>query len=235
MRVLKVLIAEDEVPALKRLKRQLSQLPYIDVIGHANTGLEALLVAKTLDADVMLLDIQMPGINGIEVAKQLNDRCLVIYTTAYKQYAVEAFEHAAVDYLLKPYSISRLEEALSRARQRLNTTTQIEHVKRIKVSIGKTDRYFSLNEVTHFSSFEGVTMVNGGHGCLPIDTTLSAIEVELPDYFVRVHRNAIVNIHKIIESKRQLNGTLSLRLLNQDSTVLTSRNGARKLRTSNLQ
>jgi two-component system LytT family response regulator/two-component system response regulator LytT len=231
MSVIRILIAEDEAPALNRLKRQLSQCSDIDIIGQAETGPEAIQLANELKPDLLLMDIQMPGVNGLNVIKELKGRCLVIFTTAYNQYAVDAFEQAAVDYLLKPYDLTRLQLALERAKERLIERNERQKHSYIKAVTGQRSQYLALTEITHFHVSAGTTWVHCSNKTYLIDQSLSCLEKTLPPFFVRVHRNAVVNSHKIKETQRQLNGTLKLSLSGVDAWLTTSRNGARKLKT----
>ena len=121
-RVLRVLIVDDEYPARAELRYRLSREPDVEITGEAATAREAMRLIEALDYDVVFLDIAMPGLSGLELAARLKSRPnapYVVFTTAYDEYAVKAFEARALDYLLKPFSDDRLREALDRVRERL--------------------------------------------------------------------------------------------------------------------
>ncbi|WFO20696.1 response regulator [Pseudoalteromonas sp. H100] len=107
---MRILFADDELPAREKLNHQLSLMEHVDVVGIATNGKEAIALINELTPDVVLLDIQMPEINGLELIDLLNYQPIIIYTTAYDQFAIEAFEHASTDYLLKPFPIARLKK-----------------------------------------------------------------------------------------------------------------------------
>jgi DNA-binding LytR/AlgR family response regulator len=228
---MRILIAEDEIPALNRLKRQLSQCSDIDIVGQAETGPDAIHLVNELKPDLLLMDIQMPGINGLNVVTKLEGHCLVIFTTAYNQYAVDAFEQGAVDYLLKPYDVARLQLALERVRERLTEQSGRQKQSRIKAGVGQRTHYLELTEITHFHVLSGTTWACCSNKTYLIDQSLNHLEKILPPSFMRVHRNIIINSHKIQESQRQLNGTLKICLSGVEVWLTTSRNGARRLKT----
>ena len=116
---MRVLFADDELPAREKLSHQLSLMEHVELVAMATNGKEAITLINELTPDVVLLDIQMPEINGLELIDLLNYQPIIIYTTAYDQFAIEAFEHASTDYLLKPFPIARLKKALAKAQQQL--------------------------------------------------------------------------------------------------------------------
>jgi DNA-binding LytR/AlgR family response regulator len=117
---MKILIVDDEPPARAKLRRLLTAMPDIDVVGEAGDAAEALTLLQHLQVDAALLDIQMPGISGLELALALPPQLLCVFCTAFDQYAVKAFELNAVDYLLKPFSAERLAETVQRLRLRMS-------------------------------------------------------------------------------------------------------------------
>jgi DNA-binding LytR/AlgR family response regulator len=125
----KLFLVEDETPAMQRLQDLLSMLPGIDIIGQTDSGKEAIEQINTLKPDGVILDIHINDISGIDVLPLLTHRPVIIFTTAYDQYAVQAFEQGAVDYLLKPFSADRLKAALARAREKHNAqSAQLEEI-----------------------------------------------------------------------------------------------------------
>ncbi len=115
MKTIRALIVDDEAPARERLRRMLADVQVVEVVGEAETGEQALELYAELKPELVFLDVQMPGLNGLEVAQTLKDTSAIIFVTAYDEYALQAFEVNALDYLLKPFSRKRLEEAVSRA------------------------------------------------------------------------------------------------------------------------
>src|SRR5690348_12064128 len=113
---MRILIVDDEAPARARLRQMLAEQPDVEVAGEAGTGVDAMQLASQVKPDLLLLDIQMPGCSGLDVAACLSPRPHIVFCTAYEQYAVDAFELNALDYLLKPISRARLAQALDRVR-----------------------------------------------------------------------------------------------------------------------
>ena len=118
--VVRTLIVDDEAPARERLKRYLGELDDVEVVGEAADGVQAVALIEARSPDLVLLDIQMPGLDGFGVIEALEDPPAIIFVTAYDQYAIRAFEVHALDYLLKPFSRERLAKAIGRAREALD-------------------------------------------------------------------------------------------------------------------
>ena len=133
MTKLNVLIVDDEPLALRLLKSKLSKIEGIEVIGECKNGREAIKATLDLSPDLIFLDIQMPGINGLEVVKKLQSDVvpLIIFTTAYEQYALDAFDVHAVDYILKPLDDERIQRAIERAKQRMQASTDLQQKPKI--------------------------------------------------------------------------------------------------------
>ncbi len=218
------LIVDDEPLARARLNAQLAELHLGKVVGEAGSGIEALRLINALAPTVVLLDIRMPGMNGLEVAQhigRLSAPPAVIFTTAYDEHALAAFDLHAVDYLLKPIRAERLCAAVVRAR--LLSAAQLQ---------GITDGVPTLATRTHFSAYTAgvlrvvplqdvrylqvdhgyVTVVHVG-GELLIDGTLRTLEVELATDFMRIHRHTLVAVAHVLEFKRNRlgNGSVILR------------------------
>jgi two-component system response regulator AlgR len=197
-----VLIVDDEAPARDRLRRLLEEGEHV-VVGEAANGEQALEMAQQLAPDVVLLDIRMPGLSGIETARHLNTfekPPAVIFATAYDEYAIEAFEASAVGYVLKPVRRERLDQALELAR-RLHNSTLSEVAE--KSGLGDSRQHLctrSLGELklipvsdVHFILADQ-KYVNVFHasGQDLIDDSLKSLEDEFPDILVRIHRGALV-------------------------------------------
>lgn len=201
---LRVLIVDDEAPARMRLRDLLGDIATTqpsELIGMAANGVEALRLLDTAEVDVVLADIRMPVMDGVELARHLahlESPPALIFTTAYDEYAVSAFELAAADYLLKPVRAERLAEALARARKRLPTDGQT-----LSVLAPGARQHFSVTERGRIllvpvvdvlflrAEQKYVTATTMAREFL-LDESLVQIEQEFPDRFVRIHRNCLV-------------------------------------------
>lgn len=192
---LRILIADDELLARKRLHRLLSAIPDVEIAGECQSGEEVLAFVKSQPVDVLLLDIQMPGLTGLE-AKALMpaDGPYVIFTTAHPEHALEAFDVGAVDYVLKPVEAARLQKALERARGQRSRPAD-EAPGRLAVPTRRGIVLLDPLAVSH-ATFDGslVTLFTKD-GALLTDFTLQDLESKLPaGRFERVHRRALLNI-----------------------------------------
>ena len=201
-----ILIVDDEPLARTRLSRMLAEMDGVEVVGEAGCGREAIAQTDALNPDIVLLDIRMPEMNGLETAmhlSRLERPPAVIFTTAYHEHALDAFEASAVDYLLKPIRRERLAEALGRAR-RLNRAQLLdlgqagggEDTARarthVSASIGGNLQLVPVEEVVYFRAEEKYVVVRHLGGQLLIDDPLKSLEAEFGDRFLRVHRNSLV-------------------------------------------
>lgn len=228
--MLTVLIAEDEKPARDKLKLQLSHCDEVKLIGEAKDGQSAIELINTLKPDLVLLDIKMPYLNGIEILDVINHQCHIIFTTAYDNYAIKAFEKAAVDYLLKPFSLQRLKLAL--ARITISSQCNSEEIldKPLSSRVGNKTRLLPLSDISAITSEHSQITAYVKSIGYPLDYSLDELEIRLPNYFVRVHRGCITNINHIREIQRWLNGNLLLKFNNNDIEITTSRTGTGKLK-----
>jgi len=198
--MLKVLIADDEAPARSRLKDLLTDIGNIQVCGEASNGLEVITLTEKLKPDVLLLDIRMPKMDGIEAAKHLQGLAqppAVIFTTAYDSHAVTAFEMSAVDYLLKPIRLERLQAALLKAGKLLPAQlSEIDKLsaKRTHLSISERGRILlvPVAEIIYLrAELKYVTVRTAQHTYL-IEASLTQLEQEFSTTFIRLHRNCLV-------------------------------------------
>ncbi|EAW28137.1 Response regulator of the LytR/AlgR family protein [Alteromonadales bacterium TW-7] len=245
---MRILFADDELPAREKLSHQLSLMEHVDVVGIATNGKEAIALINELTPDVVLLDIQMPEINGLELIDLLNYQPIIIYTTAYDQFAIEAFEHASTDYLLKPFPIARLKKALAKAQQQLDQQRAHTHVtscagepaftlteSSLNKLVSKSgERIFLLSpsDIKFIKSEQGNSLAWNGETFNHLSDTLDQLEHALAMHnFVRIHRSYLVNIDHIKEIQRWFNGKLMV-IVNDDvkSELSTSRAGADKLK-----
>jgi two-component system LytT family response regulator len=194
----RVLVVDDEEPARRRLVRMLERLGGIEVVGEAGDGEQALAMVRERAPELLLLDIDMPEMDGLELA-ELPGLPPVIFTTAHAEHAVRAFEVAAVDYLLKPIARERLAEAIERARARMGrlavASPMAEAPPRITARSGGTVHVIDASEITRFHATDKVTIFVHEGRELVLDDSLSALEVRLgPHGFFRTHRSELVSL-----------------------------------------
>jgi two-component system response regulator AlgR len=213
---LKILIADDEAPARNRLRELLADIPNVSLIGEARNGKETLLLAQENLADVMLLDIRMPQMDGIEAAEhlqKLNPPPAIIFTTAFDAYALQAFDMNAVDYLLKPIRLERLKTALNKARALL--PAQLAAIKplqprRTHFSVSERGRVIlvPLHEVIYLRAELKYTTVRTKEREYLIEDSLTSIEQEFGEQFLRLHRNCLVAQASVLgyEKRADTNG-----------------------------
>ena len=235
---LKVLIVDDEPPARERLRALLAELGEAEVIGEAATAAEALSHTHDLAPDVVLLDVRMPGMSGLEAARHLNvldEPPAVIFTTAYDQYAVEAFDAHAVGYLLKPVRKEQLAASLARAgrltRAQLQTLAAAG-ARRSHIAARRRDglRLIPLEEVQYFLADQKYTTVRHVGGEDLIEDSLRLLESEFGAAFVRVHRNALVAVKYLERIERSAEGQYFVRLRGCEAPLQVSRRMAGELR-----
>jgi two-component system, LytTR family, response regulator AlgR len=235
---LKVLIVDDEPPARERLRGLLTEIGDVDVIGEAANGAEALSCVHDLAPDVLLLDVRMPGMDGLEAARHLNvldEPPAVIFTTAYDQYAVEAFEAHAVGYLLKPVRKEQLAAALTRAgrltRAQLQTLAAAG-TRRSHLAARRRDglRLIPLEEVQYFLADQKYTTVRHLGGEDLIEDSLRLLESEFGASFVRIHRNALVGVKYLERIERTAEGQDFVRLRGCEAPLPVSRRMAGELK-----
>ena len=202
---MKILIVDDEKPARDRLARMVGELKEHQLVGEAVNGLEALGMAQSLEPDIVLLDIRMPGMDGIEAARhiaRLDEPPAVVFTTAFSDHALEAFETHAVDYLLKPVKQDRLQAAMDAAIR--PTRAQASHSD--EVLSGLDDRQHicarvrgslvlvPVDDVYYFHAEQKYVTVRHAEGEVLIEDALKNLENEFDERFFRIHRNALVSI-----------------------------------------
>ena len=206
--VLKIVIADDEQPARDRLRQLLDDLDAYDVVGEAANGQEAVVLAAETHPDIVLLDIRMPGMDGIEAAHHLNSLDAppaVVFTTAYDEYAIDAFEARAIGYVLKPVRRDRLASALEHAaRLAANTLNDIARASQLEPrrkhvcarSHGQL-KLIPVEDIYYFQADQKYVCVYHANGQDLIDDSLKSLENEFADDFVRIHRAAVVAVAMI--------------------------------------
>lgn len=230
---MRVLIVDDEAPARRRLAQMLAPYSDVQVAGEAETGLQAMERVRELRPDVVLLDIQMPGCSGIDVAASLPvPRPHIVFCTAFEEHAVDAFELSAADYLLKPISRARLEKALERVRVRGPAGGEANPklpATRFLVRNGSHYAVVRESAVLYFESEDGLTRLVGESGRHWMDPTLNDLEVRLdPARFFRISRAHVVNLNCVAEVFPQESGTGEV-LMSDGARLTVSRRRYRDL------
>jgi two-component system LytT family response regulator len=242
---LRTVIVDDEAPARERLRNLLAENELVELIGEARDGAEAVDIIEELSPDLVLLDIQMPVLDGFEVIETLDAPPAIIFVTAYDEYAIRAFEVNALDYLLKPFSQERLERAITRAHEEL--TAGREFASRIgplleslreekrhltRVAVRKAGRFLvvDVRDIVWMEAQEGGVLIHVGPEEHAVSRTLTQLEARLdPGMFFRAHRSIIVNLDRVKEIVPWFAGTHRLRLTT-GAEVDLSRSRAKELR-----
>jgi two-component system response regulator LytT len=256
---LRAVVVDDEALARDELAFLLGQAGGIEIVGQAGDGVEALSTIERLQPDVVFLDVQMPGLTGFEVARQLLDgepASHIIFVTAFDQHAIEAFEVNAVDYLLKPVDPSRLDIALQRARRRISSerppigeatpigAEQLERIvqlvaerqsrrERMAIKVGERFLLVQAEDIFYASlADESITVATAQYVGTSNYRTLDELQARLdPSLFWRVHRSHLVNINKIKEIVPWFSRNYILRMKDEKGTEIpVSRTQTRRLR-----
>jgi two-component system LytT family response regulator len=235
----KAIVIDDE-PAARRLMKNLLQEhnDVVEIIAEANDGKEAIEKIERLKPDLIFLDIQMPDLTGFEVIEQLTERPNIIFTTAYEQYAIKAFETFSIDYLLKPIKEERLQKSIEKLKQfgRLNHTINVNGLQEIirqfqapkkatALPIKTGDRIILLRyeNIVYFEAQDKYVCVFTTEGQKHLtDQPLSALAEKLPSPFCRIHRSYIINKEKIKEMHRHFSGRYLFIMDDKAATRLTS-------------
>jgi DNA-binding LytR/AlgR family response regulator len=226
----RAVVAEDEHVLRDELVSHLAQRwPELEIVGSAGDGIEALDMVRRLRPDVLFLDIQMPGLTGIEVARQLNGKVHVVFVTAFDEHAVSAFEQGAIDYLLKPYELDRLSVAIERVKARLSdppadaladVLSELERIRKsdsylkwIKASAGSEIRLILADDIVFLQADTKYTTVATADGDAIVRMSLRQLLGQLdPELFVAIHRSTIVNVRFVRSIRRGLDGSMLLAL-----------------------
>lgn len=248
--VVRALICEDEPLAVRAIREYLRGVRWIDVVGEARDGQEALRLIHKLEPDLVFMDVRMPGMTGVEVLQAVEHRPAVVFTTAFDEYAIPAFDLGAVDYLVKPFGRDRLLETLDRVRVRLVGQGRAAGAQAsaagTQVSAAGTPvqpfavRLFArhkgatvpvpISEISRVEALAGGVALVTATGTFELDGTLAELEKRLdPRDFVRVHRAHLVNLAHVTSIRRYDERRLSLRL-DDGFTLVASRRGSQALR-----
>jgi two-component system LytT family response regulator len=241
--MIRILLVDDEELARSTMRRALAVVPDLEVAGEAGNGAEAIEAIAELRPDVVLLDIEMPGFNGFEVVQQLVDPPIVVFVTAYDEYAVRAFDANAIDYLLKPVQPERLEKTIARVRERLKARTPEDRkgvaeiarqrggpIRRLAARRGKRIAIVPLRDVNRIEIDDKLVFACTATERLLIEKTIGELETLLePSGFLRISRGELVNLEKVTELMPWFSGTWRVRLSNGEERDV-SRERAKQLK-----
>lgn len=238
MKSLKAVIAEDEPVLRQELKETLAKLwPELVICAEAEDGIEAAHALEEHGPDILFLDIQMPGMNGLEVARQASGRCHVAFVTAYDKYAVAAFEEGAVDYVMKPFSPARLATTVARLRKKIESVPANldgllkaliksgarEYLRWITVSHGSDLRLITIEEICYFQAADKYTRVVTPEQESLVRRPIKELIDELdPNTFWQIHRGTLVNVNAIAGMTRDMGGHLRVKLKQRKETLAVS-------------
>ena len=222
---MKVLIVDDEKPARDRLRQLLDDFGSYEVVGEAGNGEDAIAEAARARPDVVLLDIRMPGLDGIETAHHLNameNPPAVVFTTAYDEYAIDAFDARAIGYVLKPVRRERLERALEHAgrlsgpalRELADDSKMETRRNHVCARLHDELRLIPIEDIRFFGADQKYVCVHHANGRDLIDDSLKSLEDEFADRFVRIHRSALVAVDQIEKLEKLADGKTHVVLRN---------------------
>lgn len=245
MKQVTAIIADDEENLRIGIVTLLEQLwPQLHIKGLAENGIEALSLIEKTKPDIAFLDIQMPGMTGVEVANKVAGLCNVVFITAYDQYAVQAFESEAVDYILKPVTKNRLQATILRLKKQLDAKDEIvdveekikkviqvlenrhstDYLRLVKVKTGDELHFIPVTQILYYKAEDKYTIVQTKTHEFLIKTPIKELENVLdPKQFWRVHRSSIVNIDKIKVIKRSFTNQMMVEFDGIDHTIAVSR------------
>lgn len=240
MSAFKAVIAEDEPELRAELKETLAAVwPELIICAEAEDGIQAIHAMSAHAPDILFLDIQMPGMTGLEIAQQVSGKCHVVFVTAYDQYAVAAFEQGAVDYVMKPFSPARLATTVARLKATVESApanldgilkalaARIEHGKEylrwITAPEGHNVRLITVEEICYFQADNKYTLVVTQDTQSLIRRSIKELVDEVdPNLFWQIHRSTLVNVNAITGVNRDFKGHLRVRLKQRKETLAVS-------------
>lgn len=245
MNKIKAIIVDDEELGRDLIREYLQEHPEVIVKAECKDAHEAISAIDKFDPDLLFLDIQMPEINGFELLQMLDKIPHIIFSTAYNQYAIKAFEVNAIDYLLKPYTQERFDKALKRVEQQIvndsrvdkNIVKLIEHItpakkflKRLLINEGEKIIIVNMENICWIEAQEDYVNIHTQKEEHLFNQSLSTLETKLdPELFLRVHRSYIINLEAVKELQPWSNNRLKC-LLRDGNEIILSRSGTRRLK-----
>ena len=250
--MIRAYLVDDEPPALDRLARMLERTGRVQIIGSSTDPVNALAEVSTRRPDLLFLDIHMPGLSGFELLAQLPVQPLVVFTTAYDRYALNAFQTNSIDYLLKPIEPEQLDRALAKAERfgghaaqdagvgaalarivaMLGPKTDQSSLSRLASRVGDKVEVVDLRQVTHLFARDKLTFAATADRDYVVDLTITELETRLnPARFVRIHRGVILNLDHLLDLHADFGGRMVARVKNAGTTELpVSRDRVRTLK-----
>lgn len=238
MKTYTVVIADDEPNARAYLIRLLQNDEQINLLKECKNGVEVSSFIEKIQPDIVFLDVEMPGATGLDVVKKVSDNTAVIFTTAFEEYAVKAFEFKVLDYLLKPFDEDRFKVALKRAKDHVELNKQQEFTQKMfsmledykskqsselrAIELKKKGFIEKVNveEINYVEASSVYAELNTDKGKELYRSSLQELEHKLPDHFLRIHRAFIINLNKISEVRYNNNNTYDFHM--KDGTSITS-------------
>ena len=244
---MRAIIADDEQHLAEDLRRRLGLLwPELHIVAVLHDGMATASALADLTPDIAFLDIRMPGQSGLEAVRAARVDCRIVFVTAFDDHAVQAFEQAAVDYLLKPVSDERLARCIERLKQRstaapdalmvrlqqlLATSQKPEPLRFLRIQVGESVRMVAVEEVCYFKAADKYTMVLTRDTELLLRTPIKDLLAQLdPGLFWQVHRGTLVNVKQIVSAHHTLLGKVSLTLRHRPEKIAVSRSYAHLFR-----
>ncbi|NQU88498.1 MAG: response regulator transcription factor [Mariniphaga sp.] len=235
----KTVIIDDELPARLRLKQLASEYPGIfEIVGEAENGEQAVEIITRLKPGLIFLDIKMPGLDGFEVLKQIPYMPIVIFCTAFDEYALQAFDSFCADYLVKPLTKERFSQSVEKLKQfngqisntniyklieKLSSDKKYEEVTSIPVKVGDRIIFVRLDEVSYLKANEKhISIVTKHAKTYILDSSLKKLEEKLPDCFIRVHKSFIINKNLLKEVRKHFNNRFVLIMDDYEQSRITS-------------
>lgn len=244
MTKIKCVIVDDEELARQLLAEYLGEYDNIEIVADCGSGRDAIRKIDELEADLVFLDVQMPGIDGFDVLENLKSDPFIIFCTAYDKYAIKAFEKNTIDYLLKPLDKARFDLAISRATERIRNnesnfmhiledlTTKSAQTFSNNLFVQKSEKLVNLpvQNIVHLEASKDYTIISTKSEQFVSSTGISKLEEKLdPEIFIRIHRSTIINLQKLTEIEKFGSGNLAARMEN-GKTFAISRSYAKSIR-----
>jgi two-component system, LytTR family, response regulator len=242
---MKVLIIDDEPLAIQIVKEYLSSHDEIEIVGECNNGFDGLKAINDLKPDLIFLDIQMPKLTGFEMLELLDNPPMVVFATAYDEFALKAFENNAIDYLLKPFSKSRFDQALQKVMKQFaekpatapnydklieNVNTAKDKLERVVVKESGKILIIPVCDVYYIEAADDYVVISSANKEYVKNSTMRFYEEKLPtDTFIRIHRSCIVNVNFIKEIQPYNKETHSV-IMKNGKSLKTSRQGSAELK-----
>lgn len=237
---MRVLVVDDERPARERLIHMLSSMQGMEPVGEASNGMEAVQLVQSVRPDVVLMDIRMPGMDGLEASRHLaemEEPPAIIFTTAYSEHALEAFDSHAVGYLVKPIRQERLQQSLGKS-QKL-TQAQLRKLSRESHNTGRSHicarvrgnlELIPVDQIVYFQADQKYITVRHTKGEVLIEDALKNLEIEFKEKLIRIHRNALVNTPYVSGMEKSRDGRFLVNFRSIDDKLEISRRHVAEVR-----